>query len=304
MQDAGRSARQLSRAASSGSTTSTVGDPAVEPAAEPQRLPARRRARPARCRRVFRDESKAWVDVVDEVQLDRRRPRVPVGRASATAGGMSIASPRDGRRRRRSSRSSTPTSPTSSALDEQAGWLYFLASPANADRSAISIARRSMDRGAPERVTPGDQPGSHTLQRRAGRPAGVSHLLAVRRAAGDWTSSSCPAIESLRTLTDPSALQAKHRADRSKPPVEFFTVDVGDGVILDGWMLKPSTFDRVAEVSGHRVRLRRAGGADGDRSLGRRPHAVPSRARRGRLRRRQLRQPRHAGAEGRARGGR
>ena len=28
-----------------------------------------------------------------------------------------------------------------------------------------------------------------------------------------------------------------------KPPVEFFTVDAGSGVTLDGWMLKPSTFD-------------------------------------------------------------
>ena len=28
-----------------------------------------------------------------------------------------------------------------------------------------------------------------------------------------------------------------------QPPVEFFTVDIGDGVTLDGWMLKPSHFD-------------------------------------------------------------
>jgi dipeptidyl-peptidase 4 len=28
-----------------------------------------------------------------------------------------------------------------------------------------------------------------------------------------------------------------------QPPVEFLTVDIGDGVVLDGWMLKPDAFD-------------------------------------------------------------
>ena len=31
-----------------------------------------------------------------------------------------------------------------------------------------------------------------------------------------------------------------------KRPTEFFTVEIGGGVSLDGWMLKPSDFDRVA----------------------------------------------------------
>ena len=42
--------------------------PAVEPAAEPERLPARRRPQRARRAGCSDDESKAWVDVVDEVQ--------------------------------------------------------------------------------------------------------------------------------------------------------------------------------------------------------------------------------------------
>ena len=32
-----------------------------------------------------------------------------------------------------------------------------------------------------------------------------------------------------------------------KPPVEFLTVDIGGGVMLDGWMLKPASFDAVAK---------------------------------------------------------
>ena len=33
-----------------------------------------------------------------------------------------------------------------------------------------------------------------------------------------------------------------------KPPVEFFTIDIGDGVTLDGWMLKPPHFDAVTPL--------------------------------------------------------
>jgi dipeptidyl-peptidase-4 len=53
---------------------------------------------------------------------------------------------------------------------------------------------------------------------------------------------SLPEHKSLRALTDTSALVTT-LAPILKPEVEFFTVDVGDGVILDGYMLKPSTFD-------------------------------------------------------------
>jgi dipeptidyl-peptidase-4 len=53
---------------------------------------------------------------------------------------------------------------------------------------------------------------------------------------------SLPDHRSLRALTDPSALQAK-LADTLQPAVEFVTVPVGKGVTLDGWMLKPASFD-------------------------------------------------------------
>jgi dipeptidyl-peptidase-4 len=51
-----------------------------------------------------------------------------------------------------------------------------------------------------------------------------------------------PSHESRRQLIDAAPLAAK-LGDLLKPPVEFVTVDVGGGVTLDGWMLKPSTFD-------------------------------------------------------------
>src|SRR5262249_53750217 len=46
----------------------------------------------------------------------------------------------------------------------------------------------------------------------------------------------------LRALTDTRAL-VKKLGPVVEPPVEFLTVDIGGGVQLDAWMLKPSSFD-------------------------------------------------------------
>ena len=51
-----------------------------------------------------------------------------------------------------------------------------------------------------------------------------------------------PSHKPIRPLTDPSAVVAKV-APLLTPPVEFFRVEIGEGVMLDGYMLKPSTFD-------------------------------------------------------------
>jgi dipeptidyl-peptidase-4 len=53
---------------------------------------------------------------------------------------------------------------------------------------------------------------------------------------------SLPEHRSLRPLTDPSALQTT-LAGVLHPPVEFVTVPIGGGVTLDGWVLKPASFD-------------------------------------------------------------
>jgi dipeptidyl-peptidase-4 len=53
---------------------------------------------------------------------------------------------------------------------------------------------------------------------------------------------SLPDHRVVRTLVDNAPLKGKLAA-LANPPTEFFTVDVGGGVTLDGWMMKPRTFD-------------------------------------------------------------
>jgi dipeptidyl-peptidase-4 len=129
-------------------------------------------------------------------------------------------------------------------VDEPGGWLYFIASPTNATERYLYRSRLD-GTGAPERVTPLGQPGTHTYNLAPG--ARLAFRTASRADSPPFTDVvDLPAHRSLRALTDPSALREKLRSVLD--PVlnarqEFLTVDLGGGVVLDSWMLKPATLN-------------------------------------------------------------
>jgi dipeptidyl-peptidase-4 len=125
-------------------------------------------------------------------------------------------------------------------VDEQQGLVYFTASPDNATQSYLYRARLD-GRGVPERVTPASQPGWHSYDMApGGRLAFHTYSRLERPSTTDVVA--LPTHSPLRPLTDASALAAKLAAVL-QPPAEFLTIDIGGGVTLDGWMLKPATFD-------------------------------------------------------------
>ncbi len=79
---------------------------------------------------------------------------------------------------------------------------------------------------------------------------------------------SLPDHKVIRALESNEALTHKVKEVISAP-TEFFQVTVGNGVKLDGWMIKPPDFDPTKKVSGAGLRLRRAGRCDGYRHVGR-----------------------------------
>jgi dipeptidyl-peptidase-4 len=227
-------------------------------------------ARSGEVRRVFRDESKTWVDVVDGVEwIDK-------------GGAFLWLSERDGWRHvyrvpRGGGEPLLVTRFDADVIDlvgpdEQGAWVYFTASPEKATEQ--SLYRSRLDgAGAPERVTPRDQPGTH------------GYVLApgARLAFHTWSRFDVPpATEvvdlpghaSRRALTDITTLRQKV-APLVQPGVEFFTVSIDDGVTLDGWMLKPSQFDLGATPSS--CSYSGGGQPDSGRSVGRRAHALPPR---------------------------
>jgi len=201
--------------------------------------------RSGQTRRVFRDASKAWVDVVDEVQwIDDGRAflwlserdgwrhvyRVP--REGAGAGG-------EGGEPRLITRFDADVLEVV-GLDEAGGWLYFVASPE--DPTQRYLYRSTLDgSGTPERVTPTTQPGTH---RYVVAPGGklAFHTYSRFDLPPVTDVIALPAHTALRPLTDTTALATKV-TPLVQPPVEFFTVEVDEGVTLNGWMLKPSHFD-------------------------------------------------------------
>ena len=186
----------------------TARDSAVEPAAEPERLAARRCRYAARSRRVFRDESKTWVDVVDERASGLTTAARSCGSASATAGATSTVCRGRGRRRQNAKRRSAAdhalrraTSSSSSASTRPAAGSMSPPRPTTR-RSAICIASTTR----------------RHRHARAGHTARSARHAHLRAGAGraSWRStptraSTCrqstdvielPAHAALRTLTD------------------------------------------------------------------------------------------------------
>ncbi|HEY0459140.1 MAG TPA: S9 family peptidase [Pyrinomonadaceae bacterium] len=127
-----------------------------------------------------------------------------------------------------------------SSVDETGGWLYFIASPGNATQRYLF--RRKLDgSGQLEKVTPDAQTGWN----------GYNVSPNSRWAIHNYSSMGSPPkyeIVNLTTKTtarvmeDNAELRAKLEKLK-KGPQEFFKVDIGDGVSLDGWMIKPPGFD-------------------------------------------------------------
>ena len=129
---------------------------------------------------------------------------------------------------------------TIAAVDEPHGWLYFIASPDNATQRYLY--RSPLEGGKPERITPADQPGTHTYN--------ISP-------DGRWAFHTCsrfddPGQSDLVSLPDHKVVRVfqDNKAERARvAPIlagrtEMLSVEVG-GVKLDGWLIKPSKLDET-----------------------------------------------------------
>jgi len=125
-------------------------------------------------------------------------------------------------------------------LDAADGWLYYYASPDNATQRYLYRARLD-GTGEPERVTPADQPGTH---RYAFSPDGrwAFHLRSTFDTPPVTDLVELPGHRSVRVLEDNAPLAAA-----VKPLIvrhtDFLKLDIGDGVMMDAWMIKPRDFD-------------------------------------------------------------
>ncbi len=119
-------------------------------------------------------------------------------------------------------------------IDEATGYAYLTASPQNpTQRYGYRI--RLDGSGQLEPLSPQNQPGTHSYDI---APGG-------RLARHSFSSHTVPPQSDFVSLPNHQPIRATGRPAGNGPArnMEFFTVTTDDGVMLDGWMVKPAPFD-------------------------------------------------------------
>ncbi|MGN8067391.1 S9 family peptidase [Mucilaginibacter sp. 22184] len=119
-------------------------------------------------------------------------------------------------------------------IDETSGYIYFMASPDNATQKylyRIKIAGVAK----PERVSPADEPGTH------GYDISPNGKVALHNFSNSYTppASEVVSLPEHKHIGGNSIILDKN----AKNKTEFFKVKTVDGIEMDGWMKKPSSFD-------------------------------------------------------------
>lgn len=124
-------------------------------------------------------------------------------------------------------------------VDEKGGRIYFIASPDNpTQRYLYQVA---LSGGEISRVSPDSQSGVHSYQASPnGKFAIHSFSSANEPLVRDLVS--LPDHQVLRTLSDNASLRDA-LASLDQKPVEFFRVQIEEGLELDGWLMSPPNIE-------------------------------------------------------------
>jgi len=126
-------------------------------------------------------------------------------------------------------------------VDEKGGWVYFIASPGNATQRYLY--RAPLDgKSNPMRVTPASFVGTNTYDI-SPDARHAFHTFSSFDDPGMREVVSLPDHKVIRPGSNSAELKKKIVSAFPNPPVEYFKVEAGDGVMVDGWMIKPPDFD-------------------------------------------------------------
>ncbi len=129
-------------------------------------------------------------------------------------------------------------------VDTIGKWVYYTASPDNPTQRYLY--RISYDKRAPaQRLTPAGEPGFHFYNL---SPTGryAVHVYSRFGVPPATTLVGMPDSHLIRALVDNSALKAKVAGLRLGTS-EFRQVDIGNGIKLNAWFIKPPNFDSTSK---------------------------------------------------------
>jgi len=127
-------------------------------------------------------------------------------------------------------------------VDESGGWFYFYASPTNATEKYLY--RVPLDgSGTLQRMTPKEQPGTHSYD----------FSPNLKWAFHTYSNFDTPPIVELVELPDHRVVKIveanEQLHEKAKTvisrPTDFLQLDIGGGVCMDAWMIKPRDFDET-----------------------------------------------------------
>jgi dipeptidyl-peptidase-4 len=189
-------------------------------------------------RQVYQDHDSAWVDVVDSLKwLHGGKDFLWLSEQNGWRQAYVVS--RDGKQAR-------PITPVNFdvigivGVAPEEDWLYYLASPENATQRFLYRGKLDGE-GKAERLTPAKQPGTHSYQFSPDFHWAI-HSYSRFDLPPITELVSVPDHQVIRVLEDNTALHANLKDVLSRP-TEFIQIDIGGGVTLDGWMMKPRTFD-------------------------------------------------------------
>ena len=127
-------------------------------------------------------------------------------------------------------------------VDEKGGWYYFYASPDNGTQKYLY--RVPLDgSGTLERMTPKEQRGTHDYRF---SPDGhwAFHTYSTLDSPPIVELVELPGQRVVKVLEDNAALRGRMKPLLSHP-TEFIQLDIGGGVSVDAWLIKPKGFDET-----------------------------------------------------------
>ncbi len=188
------------------------------------------------CRTILIEKDDAWVDVQNINWIDDGRAFLWLSerdgwnhlyRVDRNGSGMRLLTPGDF------------DVINLESVDENNGWIYFIASPQNPTQRYLYKAALE---GAPkvERVTPGKKSGSHSYQ----FSPDARWAIHTESSFGDPPRIELveiPQHKMIRILAENKDLRGR-LGELARGDIEFFRVEAGEEEI-DGWMMKPPDFD-------------------------------------------------------------
>ena len=192
---------------------------------------------------LFTEADVPWVDHFDQLQFLNGGKDV-LWMSERSGWSQIYLMPRDGKTQPRQLTSGEFDVFGVQRIDTIGKWIYYTASPDNPTQRYLYRINYGAKTAA-ERVTPAGEAGWHTYTFSPGGRYAI-HTYSTFGTPPTTTLVGMPGNRTVRTLVDNADLKQKVTSLK-RGATEFRQVDIGNGIKLNAWFIKPPNFDSTAK---------------------------------------------------------